>query len=163
MRTLLLMRHAKSSWADPQISDHNRPLNKRGKHDAPRMGRLLRQEDLVPDLIVTSTAQRALATASAVADQSGASGELLEEKMLYAADVEAYIEVLQGLPDHIERVLVVGHNPDMETLIEALSGDAETMPTASIAYLQLPINSWRDLEIDTQARLLKVWRPKEME
>ncbi len=74
MKTLLVQRHAKSSWKDPGLDDHDRPLNKRGKKDGPRMGRLVREEDLIPDLILSSTAVRAKNTAKEVAEISGYSG-----------------------------------------------------------------------------------------
>jgi phosphohistidine phosphatase len=74
MKSVLILRHAKSSWKDPDLPDHDRPLNKRGKHDAPLMGRLLKREDLVPDVIISSTAMRARATAEAVAKGSGYKG-----------------------------------------------------------------------------------------
>ena len=70
MKSVLVLRHAKSSWKHPELPDHDRPLNKRGKHDAPLMGRLLKREDLVPDVIISSTAMRAGATAEAVAKAS---------------------------------------------------------------------------------------------
>ena len=80
MKTLLIMRHAKSSWDESDMHDHDRPLNKRGKLNAPRMGRLLREQDLVPDLIITSSARRARDTAGAVADQSGYEGDVKVEE-----------------------------------------------------------------------------------
>jgi len=76
MKTLLILRHAKSSWKNPGLADHNRPLNKRGKRDAPRVGRLLRDKNLTPDLILSSTAKRALDTAEAAAESSGYEGEI---------------------------------------------------------------------------------------
>ncbi len=76
MKTLLVLRHAKSSWKDSGLADHDRPLNKRGKHDAPRMGTLLAKEDLVPDLIISSSAKRAKSTAEAVAMNCGYDGEI---------------------------------------------------------------------------------------
>lgn len=162
MKTLLVLRHAKSSWSNADLSDYERPLNKRGQRDAPRMGRLLRDEDLVPDLIITSSANRALSTAEAVAEASGYDREIQYTRHFYLADSDDYIERLQRLDDAYERVMIVGHNPGMEHLVALLTGAWETMPTAAIAHLALPINNWRDLDEETGANLVNLWRPKEL-
>jgi phosphohistidine phosphatase len=83
MKTLLIMRHAKSSWKDPDLPDHDRPLNKRGKHDAPSMGKLLKDEDLIPDLIISSTAARAKKTAELVAKACKYKGEISLNQSLW--------------------------------------------------------------------------------
>ena len=162
MKELLILRHAKSSWANSYLSDHDRPLNARGKQDAPRMGKLLLTEDLVPDLIISSTAERALTTAEAVALASGYEEAITTTRRFYHADPEAYVAVLRELPDTLQRVMVVGHNPGMEMLVEELTGAAETMTTANIAYVKLPVDSWADLELDESAVLQAFWRPKEL-
>lgn len=162
MKTLLILRHAKSSWKDESLPDHDRPLNKRGLKDAPRMGQLLRQEELLPDLILCSTAQRAHKTAELVVEESGYDGELRLSRDLYAFDAEAYLEALAGLEDEYERVMLVGHNPGMEELLEALTGGFERMPTAALAQVDLPIEHWNELENEPEGRLVNVWRPKEL-
>jgi phosphohistidine phosphatase len=162
MKTLLIMRHAKSSWDDSGLHDHDRPLSKRGKLNAPRMGRLLRELDLVPDLILTSSARRAHDTAEAVADQSGYEGVIQVEEELYAAPPEAYLETLAAADDRYERILVIGHNPGLEELLEMMSGEQESLPTAAIARVDLAVESWQLLADDTRGKLVKVWRPKEL-
>lgn len=162
MKTLLMLRHAKSSWSDAMLPDYERPLNKRGKQDAPRMGKLLRAEDLVPDLIITSSAVRAVATAAAVAEACGYEHDLQETRKLYHADPETYIDVLNDVPDRCELVMIVGHNPGLEDLLEDLTDEWERLPTASLAQITLPIESWRDLIDDTPGKLVQVWRPKEL-
>ena len=162
MKTLLIMRHAKSSWDESEMHDHDRPLNKRGKLNAPRMGRLLREQDLVPDLIITSSARRARDTAGAVADQSGYEGEVKVEESLYAAPPEAYIEVLAAADDRYERILVIGHNPGLEELLETLASEREALPTAAIAQVDLSIQSWQELTDETSGTLVKLWRPKDL-
>jgi hypothetical protein len=107
MKTLLLMRHAKSSWGDPKMPDQDRPLNKRGKRDAPRMGRLIREEGLLPDIILTSTALRARMTAEAIIDQSAYQGETLYLDELYMAEPEAYLNALHGLAEECDCALVI--------------------------------------------------------
>ena len=101
MKSILVLRHAKSSRKDPDLTDHDRPLNKRGKRDAPRMGRLMKKENLVPDVIISSTAIRAHSTAEAVAKTSGYTGEIIVDKSLYAAGPEAYLGVMHDLSDDI--------------------------------------------------------------
>ena len=162
MKTLLILRHAKSSWNNAQLTDYERPLNKRGKTDAPRMGRLLREQDLVPDLIISSSAERALTTAEAVALASGYEQEIQSTRSFYHADPEAYLDVLRQLDDSLERVMVVGHNPGMEELLEELTGVWEQMPTAALAQISLPINHWRELDGETTGELVNLWRPKEL-
>ena len=162
MKTLLILRHAKSSWANSRLADHDRPLDSRGKGDAPKMGRLLGREDLVPDLIISSSAERALRTAEFAAIAAGYDAEIQVTRDFYHAGPEGYIEVLQGVKDGHDRVMVVGHNPGMEELVEQLGGHYQRMPTAALAQIALPISRWRDLDEDTNGRLVNLWRPKEV-
>lgn len=163
MKTLFLLRHAKSSWDDARLDDHERPLNKRGRKTAPRMGRLLRDEGLSPDAVLSSGAVRAIATARAVCEALGYEGVIDRREELYLAAPGAYLRALEQLPDETERPLVVGHNPGLEDLLEALCGRSERMPTAALAVVELPIERWRDLELDGRARCRRVWRPKELD
>jgi phosphohistidine phosphatase len=161
MKTLLILRHAKSSWAEPTLADHDRPLNHRGRRDAPRMGRLIKHEGLVPDLIVSSTALRAHTTATEVANACGYGGEIEQTEFLYHAYPDDYIQFLCGVPDEHDSVMVVGHNPCLEDLVEALSGEHQTMPTATLAHLVLEIDCWSELTLRVSGRLRNIWRPKE--
>lgn len=161
MKTLLIMRHAKSSWEDAVLADEQRPLNKRGRRDASRMGRLLRENGLVPQAIFSSTAERGRQTAIAAAEASGFEGQIQFEASLYAAPADAYLSVLRGLPAETQVAMVVGHNPGVENLVEELTGENEHLPTAAIARVELPIERWADLRSETEARLDTVWRPRE--
>jgi phosphohistidine phosphatase len=163
MKTLLILRHAKSSWKDEDLSDHDRPLNKRGKRDAPRMGKLLRERPLVPDLIVSSTAKRARKTASKVAKQCGYEGVIELTGDLYLAAPEQYLQVLCGVPDHIECVMIVGHNPGAEDLLAQLTGQSAHLPTAALAHVKLPIDNWSELGADTQGELAEFWCPRDLD
>lgn len=162
MKTLLILRHAKSSWENSNLIDYERPLNKRGKRDAPRMGRLLQEEALVPDLIITSSAERALATAEAVALAAGYDAEIQTTRRLYHAAPETYIDVLQAVDEAYGRVMVVGHNPGMAELLAVLTGAEKRMPTAALAQVALPIDGWQALHNKTAGTLLNFWRPKEL-
>jgi phosphohistidine phosphatase len=161
MKTLLLLRHAKSSWKKSDMPDHERPLNKRGKKEAPKVGAYLKDNGLVPDLILTSTARRAHATADAVAEASGFEGEVELYQDLYMSDTASYLDILRCMPDNANRVLVVGHNPDVEDLITLLTELKEHMTTAALAVITLPITRWEELNEATDGRLQNLWVPRD--
>ena len=163
MKTLLILRHAKSSWKHAGLADHDRPLNRRGSRDAPRVGLLLRRQRLTPDLIVSSTAERARSTAAQVADGSGCGGPLELDRQLYLAEPEAVVDVVRGLGGEASRVLVVGHNPGLEELVARLTGRAEVLPTAALAQIELPLAEWADLRPFTRGRLAGLWRPRDLD
>jgi phosphohistidine phosphatase len=163
MKTLLILRHAKSSWAAPGLSDHDRPLNDRGKRDAPCMGQLLLDENLTPGLILSSTAKRARKTASLVAKSCGYSREVNELADLYLAGPQSYFEALQFVDDGLDRVLVVGHNPGMEDLVQELVGEFHRMPTAALAHVELEIDAWVNVSRHVNCRLRNYWCPKGLE
>lgn len=161
MKRLLILRHAKSSWADSSMEDWQRPLNDRGRRDAPRAGEWLREHDLLPDLIVTSNAVRARSTAEAVAKASGYEGDIVKEPALYHAAPEDVIEVLTGISDEAQSVLIVGHNPGFEDLVRKLTGESHGMPTAALFVLDLPIARWRELDLELDAALVSSWQPRD--
>lgn len=161
MKTLLIMRHAKSSWKNyPELSDYERPLNKRGKRDAPRMGDHLHQTGLVPDQILTSSAKRARKTASRVAKSCGYKQKVKKLEALYDTVPGIYFETLQALPDKYQIVMAIGHNPTMEQLVYLLTGQRERMPTAAIANIQLRIQRWEAFDLHTKGTLVNLWTPK---
>ena len=162
MKTLLVLRHGKSSWKHPGLADHDRPLNKRGLRDAPRMGRLLRDEDLAPERIVSSTAVRARETARLVAGEAGRGSAVEQTQRLYLASVPEIIRVLGEVGGDASRLLVVGHNPGLAALVACLTGCAEALPTAALAQIRLELQSWSRLEESTPARLVNLWRPREL-
>ncbi len=161
MKTLLLMRHAKSSRDDPGTADHERPLNDRGRRDAPTMGSRLASAGLIPDGVLSSDALRARQTAEAAAAAAGFRKSIRYLASLYAAEPAACLAALRELPDDENRVLLIGHNPETEDLIKLLTGQEVAMPTAAIAHLDLPIERWSDLTSQTRGELVKVLRPKD--
>ena len=165
MKTLLILRHAKSSWKFPELTDHDRPLNRRGKRDAPRMGRTLQERDLVPDLVISSTATRAMDTASAVAKHSGYKGKRLKFESLYAAEPAAYLAVLREVDDNYQRILIVGHNPGVEELIEMLTGEIHIIPTCTLAQIEFDIEKWSTVlrQHTNRGRLIEIFKPDESE
>ncbi|HQL40433.1 MAG TPA: histidine phosphatase family protein, partial [Anaerolineaceae bacterium] len=134
--------------------------NKRGEKDAPRMGKLLRDHNLVPQVILSSTAVRCSQTAEAVADKIDYKNEVIYSPTLYLAEPQTYLDALQGLSDDVDCVLVVGHNPGLEGLVQILSGKVEPLPTAAIALIQMPIRSWQALDIQVEGKLVNLWQPK---
>jgi phosphohistidine phosphatase len=159
MADLLILRHAKSSWKNQGLDDRDRPLNKRGRRAAPRMGRIMVEEKLVPDLLLCSTATRARETWRRLNDQAR---WILEERFLpalYPGDPEKILECLRELPERFNRVLLVGHNPGLEELVARLSGETVTLPTAGLARLRHE-GDWTSLQ---RAELLRIWLPRQLE
>jgi len=161
MKTLYLMRHAKSSWKDSHLMDHERPLKKRGRKDAGAMGKLLGGKKRIPAVIYSSTAERARETAGIVAEKCGYIGEVRYIKQLYLAEPDALVTVLHQVPDEVEVVLLVGHNPGLEALTQVFSGKIVALPTAAVAHLQLPIEKWSKINLSTRGELAHLWVPKE--
>ena len=162
MKTLLVLRHAKSSWNDSALDDHERPLNQRGRRDAPRMGKLVREYGVIPDVVISSDAVRARLTAEAVAEAFRYGGEILLDPHLYLAGPAEILPLLQRLRENAETVMIVGHNPGLEQLVEQLTGKQQDLPTAALAQIGLPIDRWRDLKRSTRGTLVGLWRPGEL-
>jgi phosphohistidine phosphatase len=163
MKTILLMRHGKGDWKDKDTKDRKRPLTKRGRRNAAQMGEFIKERELIPQIILTSPAVRAEETAKIFAESCGFQGEIRPVKDFYMAEADEYLKELRRLPDDVERVMVVGHNPGLESLIPLLTDQIESLPTSAIAYIVLTINSWKDLNKKTEAELVALWRPKEIE
>ncbi|MDR3576709.1 MAG: histidine phosphatase family protein [Anaerolineaceae bacterium] len=160
MKTVLLMRHAKSSWKDHKLKDFDRPLAKRGKKDVPTMGQLLAEKELVPQMILSSPALRARLTAEIVAEKCGYKGEITYLDSFYLAEPAVYAGALCALPDEVERAMLIGHNPGIEGLLQIMSGVVESLPTSGIAYLVLPISHWAELE-GAHAEICEMWHPRQ--
>ena len=127
------------------------------------MGKLIRREALMPDLIISSTAVRASSTADEAAARCGYGRKARREGKLYLADPAGTVDVLRRVGDGAAAtVMIVGHNPGLEQLVEFLTGEEETLPTAALAQVALPIDRWRDLRLTTRGKLVNVWRPKEL-
>lgn len=162
MKSILLLRHAKSSWNNPALDDHERPLNKRGFGDAPRMGQLIADEGLKPDLIISSTACRAKTTAEIVSQECGLENCVEFTDDLYLAPPSNYLLILSGLPESADSVLLVGHNPGISDLLMQMSGEGHDMPTAALAHLQSGHETWGEFAHSSNAELVQFWRPKEL-
>jgi phosphohistidine phosphatase len=141
------VRHAKSSWKDPTLDDFDRPLKKRGKRDAPRMGERLAARGVRPDRIVSSPARRARDTAAAVAAELGWDEGAIElDERIYGASVIALLEIVRDLDDDDAHVMLVGHNPGLTDLANVLTGEEiENVPTAGVVDVTFTAESWRDV------------------
>lgn len=147
MKRLVVIRHAKSSWKDSGLSDFDRPLNKRGKTDAPEMGRRLEQRSLVPDRLLSSPARRAIRTAEIIAGAIGfPARRITRMDGLYGAGAADLIGILQELDDAQETVCLVGHNPGLTDLINSIcSAFLDNLPTCGVFCVGFEISSWKEI------------------
>lgn len=143
MRTLTLMRHAKSSWDDMTLADHERPLNRRGEKAAVLMAKRLREEGYLPDLVLISSARRTQQTAEALQNVYGGHLQLVTEPMLYEASPADYRLVIRRVDDAVSHLMMIGHNPTIEQMASMLSGREVTMPTAAYIRFEIP-TPWRE-------------------
>jgi phosphohistidine phosphatase len=146
MKTLFLVRHAKSSWDDPGLPDRDRPLADRGKRDVVKMGDRLAKRGVKPDLILSSPAMRALATAEAIATRLDRKRkDIVVHGRLYACQADDLLDVIQELGAKAEQVMLVGHNPELTEFAHRLSNDITEMPTCAIAEFTFDAKSWSNI------------------
>ena len=163
MKTLLLMRHAKSSWGNSALSDHDRPLNKRGEMACRMMGTFLARQNLVPDKIICSTAVRARETVEGLLETLSFGDEVLYTRALYHADVDTLLEQLYPLSDEVEVVMLVGHNPGMDDFLGVICNEMDHMPTAAIAKIEFDLANWQELKGIKSVELKNLWKPREIQ
>lgn len=156
MKRLTLVRHAKSSWKDVELADFDRPLNKRGKGDAPRMGERLARRGLHPDLLLSSPARRARQTAEAIAAQLRLDPTVLRfSAPIYEADPEALLELIRGCEERWQHLLLVGHNPGLTELGNLLADcGIDNLPTCALLVIDFEVSSWRQVAPGAGALLL---------
>ncbi len=144
MKILTLVRHAKSSWKDSSLSDGERPLNKRGEHDAPMMAERIRDHGIRPSLIISSPAARAWMTARLIAEKISYPTEFLQrENKLYLASLDDLLDVVVAQDNGFNSVLVVGHNPGLTNFANFLSpGLTDNLPTAGVVSVQFDRDDW---------------------
>lgn len=163
-KTILLMRHAKSSWGDSNLKDFDRPLNSRGKKDAPKMGQLLKRLNQVPDLIVSSPAARAKATILSVIRELEVDEKTITwNDDLYYGGAGDYLDAIMNAPEDCNIVMTVGHNPMTEQTIANLSNRPfkNAVPTATIVCFEANIENWKDLR-PGECTLKWVMSPKDL-
>lgn len=162
MKQLLLIRHGKSDWDHPGLTDHDRPLNDRGLRDAPRIASALIGRGVRPDLIVSSTAVRALTTAQLLAGKMGYPPENIREApALYLASPGVILRAIQQLDEAAGTVMIFGHNPGMHEAVAAFAAGEEVadFPTLAVARIEISAEHWGSVEWDS-ARLLELIIPR---
>jgi len=161
MKTLYVLRHAKSSWENPDLADFDRPLNERGKSAAPFMGSVMKQRGFFPDVILASPAVRARETARLAREAADLDSPIEFNERIYEASPQTLRQVVAELDDKFSSAMVVGHNPGMEGFVRLLTGRSEAMPTAGLAVIDLDIKDWKVLDA-TKGVLRDLIRPKEV-
>ena len=159
MKKLFVLRHAKSSWDDSSLADFDRPLNQRGMRAAPFMGELMARQSLSPAIILSSSAERARATAELVKGSANFAAEIRFDARIYEANPQGLRQVVAELDDAINSAMLVGHNPGIEGFIRYLTGQLESMPTAALAVIKLNIDNWNAID-DGCGELQNLFRPK---
>lgn len=160
MKTLYILRHAKSSWDNPDWSDFERPLNERGLRTAPFMGALMVKNNFTPEIVISSPATRAKQTAELVIKEMKSEADINFDERIYEASPRQLLEVASDIHDAYNLAMLVGHNPGFENLVRILTGNIESMPTAALAVVDLEIDSWKEINAETGS-LRKIIRPKE--
>lgn len=146
MKTLFLVRHAKSSWKFPELTDFDRPLNRRGQRDAPKMGDWLRQRSICPAMMVSSPAVRTRQTALALAEATGYASDIWYEEAVYEATPEELLTIIQATRDAVPDLMLVGHNPGLTELSNQLTTHhIENVVTAGIVNVRLPVARWSEV------------------
>ncbi len=160
-KRLIIMRHAKSSWSSGATSDHQRPLNKRGRHAAPRVGARLHELGWIPDLVIASDSERTRETWQRMQAEFPRSIEERFSSSFYHGGLDAIASACAMLTEDISTLLVLGHNPGWEYAVEKLSGQWVRMTTANAALLESDLNDWAEVMVANWT-LVEVLRPKEL-
>ena len=163
MRTLYLLRHAKSSWKHSELDDHERPLKKRGIRDACRMGKLFHELQIVPEAVRCSTSARTRATLEGLELDLPADVETEFTDRLYECSADDVLAVASTLPDEAGAALLIGHNPAIEDVIANLTGERVRIPTGTLVRAQFAVDHWPQLRSHPAIQSIEVWRPKELQ
>lgn len=161
MKTLLILRHAKSSWDNPDLADFDRPLNSRGLESAPVMGNVLYKEDLQPQKILSSPAKRAKQTAILIKETAQIEAPVTYVEGIYEASPLKLLSIISEIEDKIQSALLVGHNPGLEGFVKMLTGEIYALPTATLVKIDLSIESWNDITAN-RGKVNLFIRPKDV-
>jgi len=151
MKKLYIVRHAKSSWSDASLSDFERPLNSRGEKDAPLMGEILKKKGILPDLVISSSAKRALTTAKIISEKIGYSKKKIEKDTnIYHAGLRNMISIINEVSNDVQSLMIFGHNPTFTQLINVLANyDLPNLPTCAVVEIECLVNNWQALTAGT--------------
>lgn len=162
MKQLFLLRHAKSSWDDVSLEDFDRPLNARGKKTAPMMGKAIKERDIAPDVILCSPAKRTKQTIKLVNETAKLKADVTFDEEIYDASAEDLRKVLKKQKKSVNSILLIGHNPGLEELLEELTGKFERLPTAALVQININADDWSHIK-DGGNKLAWIVRPKDLE
>lgn len=160
-RVLLLLRHAKSSWKNKELDDHDRPLNKRGNRDAIKMGKYLKKINMIPNAIVTSSALRAVETTSLVCRHCDYDGSVEVNFTFHKSGVDSYIRCISQTPVDRTRLLLIGHNPELEDLVGMLAHRSLKMSTCTLVQINMYIPNWSNIisQNDFRSEIMNIRKP----
>ncbi|NUT00528.1 MAG: histidine phosphatase family protein [Sphingomonas sp.] len=169
MKTLFILRHAKSDWGDSSLKDFDRPLNERGWKAAKAMGREMRERDLVPDMVLSSPSRRTKETLARLEEGFGQAFEAAEDRRIYLAETETLIDLVSKAPAKADRLMVVGHNPGMHELVLALAEGPQDLkdeiahkyPTCALAEISFDIGDWSEV-VPGLGRLRSFLKPRDL-
>ncbi len=162
-KTLMLLRHAKSSWKDKNLKDFDRPLKKKGEETAELIGKIISHGEFSPDIVLSSPAKRSRETSEIVSKYADFKGSTQFVDAFYMGEPGDYINALRELPSEVKSVMVVGHNPGLEALLQMLEGKVNALSTGALSVLELELSNWSDLNSSTVGKLIKFWDPDEMD
>ena len=162
MKKLYIIRHAKSSWSDDTLDDFERPLNKRGKENAPMMGQKLKEMGVMPDIIISSPAQRAKSTAKMIAKEIKYTKDIIFNQDIYESDVSTLHEILTGVADEYGTLFLVGHNPSLNMLAQYYVDFNQNIPTSGVVEIGFSCEKWADIS-SKNAKLISFDFPKRYE
>jgi len=163
MKRLILLRHAKSSWDNPGLTDHDRPLAKRGILDAPKIGKFLESNNIIPELIICSTALRAKETLNLVYNEIKKNVKIIFNESIYNSNSNELVNLISGTDNDITKLMIIGHNPDLEYLVEILTDKDfpyTKYSTAGLAIIDFSIDNW--LSITDTVGNLKIYKTPKM-
>jgi phosphohistidine phosphatase len=162
-KILLILRHAKSSWKNKKLEDYDRPLNKRGKSEAIKMGKYLKEMAILPSLIITSSALRAIETTKYVSKHAGYENLVEVDSSLYGSDIDNYISVISTAFKTKDRLLIIGHNPTLEELVSLITNKFMMLPTCTLVQINLIFKNQDSFSLHDIAtsEIVSTWRPKD--
>jgi len=162
MKKLFIIRHAKSDWSDIKLDDFDRDLNKRGYKNAPFMGKLLKNKDIKPDLILSSPARRTLLTAEIIAKEIGYEKDILTNQNMYESTSKVLENIVKNIPDENNMVFFIGHNPGLSDLIDILCDIDLDIPTCAVVEISFDTNFWKEISKENST-LISYEYPKKYE
>ncbi len=160
MKTLFVLRHAKSSWENPEVSDFERRLNKRGLRALPQMGNAMFRNQFQPATMLSSPAKRAKQTAVLIKETAQLKCPIKYDERIYEASPHRLLEVISELDQTTGSAMLVGHNPGLEGLIRILTGETHSMPTAALAVIDLGAENWNEIGAEI-GKLRAIFRPSD--